>query len=115
MTKTNFHDTYQKTYDELAQMNFVTKEEYLVWVRNWKDFYKQLSEQIRSAKRYIKDSQNPKKKARPNPLSKMSIWQVYSLRYYSRSIAFYALALRADAKKESWEMKMRAQELSAVS
>jgi len=97
-------------------MNFVTKEEYLVWVRNWKDFYKELSEQIRSAKRYIKDSQRQKPKRGPaNPLSKLNIWEVYSIRYYSRWKATYALQLRAEAKKKSWEMKMKTQELATVS
>jgi len=51
---TNFHDTYRNRYDRIAKLSFTNKESYLVWVHSWKDFYKELSQEIRSVKINIK-------------------------------------------------------------
>ena len=110
---TNFHDVYRSRYDAISKQDFTDKESYLTWVRNWKDFYKELSQEIRTVKAHIKQRMRGDF---PNEiLSDMELWKVQYYREALRNHAVCALECRAQGKKDSWAMKLRNQELEKVS
>ena len=114
---TNIIDTHRTTHDELAQLNFTDRESYLEWVRQWKDCYKELSQTIRSVVAYIKDRQRGKEAAdsgSPPGFLEMQLWRAQGLREVLREYATCALIMRAQGKKESWEMKIKAQKVGQV-
>ena len=102
---TNFHDVYRSRYDAISKLDFTDKESYFAWVRNWKDFYKELSQEIRTVKAQIRQDMR----------DGFSPWEAQFYREDLRNHAFVALICRAQGKKDSWAKKLRNQELEKVS
>ena len=102
---TNFHDTYQERYSAINKQDFTDKESYLAWVRNWKNFYKELSQEIRTVKAQIRQDMR----------DHVPCWKLQYYREALRNHAVCALGCRAQGKKDSWAMKLRNQELEKVS
>ena len=102
---TNFEDTYRATQDAISKLDFTDKESYLAWVRKWKDFYKELSQEIRTVKAQIRQDMR----------DHVPCWKLQYYRENLRIHAECALICRAQGKEESWAKKLREQELHKVS
>jgi len=95
--------------------NYTDRESYLLWISKWKDFYKDLSVEIYSVKQQIKEKMRSReviyKNISHNILTEPPLWQMQNYREQLRLCATNALELRAEEKKNSWAMKLKAKEL----
>ena len=87
----NYNTTYHPTID------FYSKYSYQKWVKEWKNCYKWLSEEIRKAK---VDSKNLYSKGKGH-----EGWKKGLIALKGRELANQLLALRHEAKEISWQMK----------
>lgn len=90
---------------------FRTKEEYLVWVAQWKQEYKKLSEELRALRIELSKPHNV-------TIHKTNGWVFYiseqsgqqSTQAYRRADARKMLQIRKEMKEQSWKMKMARQQ-----
>ena len=103
-------ENMKERYDELAKLDFTTRESYFVWVRKWKAFYKELSQYIREVKAMIRAEHKEMSGGPETANDDIPMWKLRAWVDDARIFATCALQLRATGKKESWAAKMRALE-----
>ena len=90
----------------MRKLDLSSKEEYLAWVRDWKQAYKSLSEDIRGAKRrkvYHRD------RARLGiEGERILMFSAYFERVRMRPQASFMLEMRKDGKELSWQKRCEA-------
>jgi len=113
----------KKLYDKAAELRiqeFTDKDSYLKWVKEWQEFYEELSQLIRLTRNTIKDRMRQNKHdgsyntSEDINLQKDPLWQVQNYRSRLSEMACFSLLWRMDSKERSWSMKKEAEKLQLV-